>query len=421
MIATIDATTGVLNGIAAGSTNISYTVGSCRAVTPIAVNTISSIAGATNILVGQVATLTISGSGTWSSSVPAVATIGSVSGSVLGVSAGTSVISFVMATGCNASVTLTVTQLPAISGDTTTCVGQNIVLHNAVSGGTWTSGNTTIATIGATSGIVNGISGGTVFITYAFPAGGSVVFRFTVNRLPPLVGPSSVCVGQAITLVNADCCGAFTSTSGNVSVNSRTGSITGVAAGSALISYILPTGCIANATISVNPFSPITGSTSVCAGDSTTLSNATTGGVWSSSNNLVARIGSSTGLVNGILAGSLTMYYSVASTGCRAAFPLIVSSCRNAAATTEVAPTSLTLMPNPNKGTFMLNGAITAANDEPVALEITNMLGQIVYTGTAAPVNGQLNQSIQMNATPGMYLLNIRYARGHEVLHFVIN
>ena len=421
LIATIDSNTGVLTGIAAGSTNISYTVGGCRATTSFAVNTISAISGATNILVGQVATLTEVGTGTWSSSVPAVATIGSSSGSVTGVSAGTSVISFVMSTGCSASVTLTVTQLPAITGDSSACVGQSKTLRNSTPGGTWTSGNTTIATIGATSGVVNGITGGTVYITYTFPAGGNVVFPFTVNRLPPLVGPSSVCVGQAITLVNADCCGTFRSPSSTVSVNSLTGSVTGITAGAAVISYTLPTGCIAIATVSVNPFSAITGPNSVCTGDTMTLSNATSGGVWSSSNSLMARIGSTSGFVNGLVAGTLNIYYSVPTTGCRATYPLIVSACRQAAPAAEVAPTALTLMPNPNNGTFMLNGAIAAANDEIIVLEITNMLGQVVYTGNVTAINGQLNQSIQMNATPGMYLLNIRYAKGHEVLHFVIN
>jgi hypothetical protein len=62
------------------------------------------ITGATTVLVGQTTTLanTTSG-GTWSSSVPSRATIGSVSGVVTGMSIGTTNITYMMSTGCFAT------------------------------------------------------------------------------------------------------------------------------------------------------------------------------------------------------------------------------------------------------------------------------------------------------------------------------
>lgn len=52
-----------------------------------------------------------------------------------------------------------------ISGSSTVCVGASTTLSDTTTGGTWSSSNTSIATIGST-GIVTGISSGTVTISY---------------------------------------------------------------------------------------------------------------------------------------------------------------------------------------------------------------------------------------------------------------
>jgi hypothetical protein len=54
----------------------------------------------------------------------------------------------------------------------------------------------------------------------------------------------------------------------------------------------------------------ISGSSTVCAGSSTQLSDATSGGVWSSNNTSVATVNGS-GLVSGVLAGSATISYAI--------------------------------------------------------------------------------------------------------------
>ena len=59
---------------------------------------------------------------------------------------------------------------------------------------------------------------------------------------------------------------------------------------------------------------PITGTTTICASANTQLSDATPGGVWTSSNTLVASI-SSSGLVTGRTAGTTTIAYSVTNGG----------------------------------------------------------------------------------------------------------
>jgi uncharacterized protein YjdB len=81
-------------------------------------------------------------------------------------------------------------------------------------------------------------------------------------------------------------------------------------------------GCssLAGATETVNPLpvvARITGITNQCMGTTTTLASTTTGGVWSSSNILIAAVGTSTGVVTGIMPGIATIFYSITdSLGC---------------------------------------------------------------------------------------------------------
>ncbi len=64
-------------------------------------------------------------------------------------------------------------------------------------------------------------------------------------------------------------------------------------------------------TFQIYALGPITGTLSVCVGLTTTLSNATTGGTWSSSTTSIATIGSTTGIVSGITSSVSTITYTV--------------------------------------------------------------------------------------------------------------
>jgi hypothetical protein len=79
------------------------------------------------------------------------------------------------------------------------------------------------------------------------------------------------------------------------------------------------------------------------------------------------------------------------------------------------------ILPNPNKGTFTIKGALATTNDQEVGLEITDMLGQVVYTGKLQAKSGKLDQSVTLhNIANGMYLLTLRTEAGSEVVHMVI-
>jgi hypothetical protein len=80
------------------------------------------------------------------------------------------------------------------------------------------------------------------------------------------------------------------------------------------------------------------------------------------------------------------------------------------------------LSPNPNKGVFTVKGTLGTIADEEVTLEITDMLGQVVYTNKVIARNGAINQQIDMgNALAnGMYILNLRSGTENKVFHIVI-
>ncbi len=61
--------------------------------------------------------------------------------------------------------------------------------------------------------------------------------------------------------------------------------VNGVAGGIAIINYTEVNGCFATTTVNVSAaIGVINGTTSTCVGLTTTLTDATTGGTWSSSN-----------------------------------------------------------------------------------------------------------------------------------------
>ena len=78
----------------------------------------------------------------------------------------------------------TYAQVLPITGPTSLCIGSTVTLHDSTAGGTWSSSNTAVCTIGLSTGVVYGVTPGTSTITYA-AGGSSAVTTFTVNPAPP--------------------------------------------------------------------------------------------------------------------------------------------------------------------------------------------------------------------------------------------
>ena len=323
-IATIGSATGVITGVGAGTTGVYYILPTgCGAYTSVTVTgstTLHAITGTTHTCVGSYSILTDSTSGgTWSSSSTAIATVTS-GGAVVGVSAGTVTITYTVGSS-SVTTSFTVYAAPAaITGAGTVAVGSTITLSDATTGGYWSSGGTSIATVGST-GIVTGVTAGVVNIYYNMTTGCSVYHTDTVTgstSVLPVTGTLSVCVGSTTTLADATSGGYWTSASTSIAtVISSTGVVTGVSAGTAVISYHSSAG-IATATVTVNPVpAAITGSTTVAIGSTITMSDATSGGHWADGVSSIATIGSATGVITGVGAGTTGVYY-ILPTGCGA-------------------------------------------------------------------------------------------------------
>jgi trimeric autotransporter adhesin len=319
----IGASTGLASGVSAGAATITYMLGTgCYVTSPMTDNDPPDvISGPTEVCVNSTITLTNTvGGGTWTSGALGVATVDPVTGVVTGVSAGNATITYTTG-GCPAVThNVTVNPLPAvIGGPGNVCEGATISLTDGSPGGSWTSSNITIAMINSL-GVVTGISPGNVIITYTLPVTGCQITKgVTVNPLPAAItGPTEVCVGSVITLADATPLGAWSSSALAVAtINIVTGDVTGVAAGTADMIYtIVATGCSISSTITVNPLpAPPSGTTVFCQNTTTTLTDSDPGGVWTSSNILQATVGTSSGIVTGVGAGTPTITYTLP-TGC---------------------------------------------------------------------------------------------------------
>lgn len=274
-VAVVNSTTGVVTGIAAGTSSVSYTTGpGCTSTTIVTVSSLpAAITGIPAVCVGSTVTLNDSDpGGTWGSSNPAVAAVASTTGVVTGVAAGTVNITYTLSTGCFNIRNITVNPLPsAIVGASSVCSGATTNFTNGTSGGAWSSSNPAIAGVGLVSGVVSGLSVGTATISYTLVLTGcSATKIITVNTSPtPIAGSPHVCIGLYDTLSNAIGGGTWSSSNPTIAPVSATGIVTGMGFGTSIISYTLPSGCAATRSVTVHPLPPVhtvTGGGSYCFG-----------------------------------------------------------------------------------------------------------------------------------------------------------
>ena len=324
-VATVSSS-GVVTGVSAGTSVITYTNGNgCTVTQTITVNPLPTITGTPNVCIGFSTTLT--GSATpnatnpWVSATPSVATVSS-SGVVTGVSAGTSVITYTNSNGCIIDQTFTVYASPTISGNPIVCVGLTTTLTGSGTPSTtspWTSATPSVATVNS-SGVVTGVSAGTSVIRYTDVNGCTITQTITVNSLPTITGTPNVCVGATTILTGSatpNATNPWVSATPSVATVSSSGVVTGVSAGTSVITYTNGNGCTVTQTITVNPLPTITGTPNVCIGFSTTLTGSATPNAtnpWVSANPSVATVNGS-GVVTGVSAGTSVITYTN-SNGC---------------------------------------------------------------------------------------------------------
>jgi len=245
----------------------------------------------------------------------------------------------------SATGTVTVTVAPnagTLSGTQSICVGSTTTFSSTSVGGTWTTSNAAVATVNSSTGDVYGVAVGTATITYTVnDAGDCVGIDATDTRTVTvtaaanagtLSGNQIICISATSTFSSTTSGGSWTTSNGSVAtVNSSSGVVTGVAIGSATITYtVTGTGVCADetatrlVTVSTLPSAgALSGTQTTCEFTTTTFQSTISGGSWSTSNPAVATVNSSTGVVTGIGEGNATITYTITGTG----------GCSNATAT----------------------------------------------------------------------------------------
>ena len=154
-----------------------------------------------------------------------------------------------MPTGCYVITPVVVNPTPlAITGPTVVCAGSNITLSDATSGGVWSSGNTSTATIAGGTGIVTGVAGGVVTMSYTLGAGCYATYVITVNPVPNISSftstvATSECVGLGgvVTIASSSIgTGSYTVTYNLSGANAVTGASATLTMGATTGTFSIP-------------------------------------------------------------------------------------------------------------------------------------------------------------------------------------
>ncbi len=91
-------------------------------------------------------------------------------------------------------------------------------------------------------------------------------------------------------------------------------------------------------------------------------------------------------------------------------------------AAVNMAEFDVRLMPNPTSGSFFIKGSVTGVANGVLSVDVTDMLGQSVYTGSAQVRNGAVDQRIELDGTlaNGMYMVTLRTEGTSKVFHLML-
>ncbi len=236
-----------------------------------------------------------------------------------------------------------------------------------------------------------------------------------VDICRPLVanvsGLSSICYGDTTIFADITVGGSWSSSNPLVaSVNSATGKVTGIAGGTATITYGVTTAC--GTTVATHPITiiqpyagHITGFDSVCPGSTLPLHDGTAGGTWSSADNSIATV-SAAGLVTGVANGTVAIRY-IASGICgadTASFTVVVRTnglCNTGVSGLQQAG-GFDVFPNPSHGSFTIK--MPSFSGEGAQAVVADLLGRKVATFTIA--DGR-DTNVSLAVPAGLYFLTV--------------
>jgi len=221
-----------------------------------------------------------------------------------------------------------------------------------------------------------------------------------IRKITPTVlsvsGGGSLCEGATISMTGSLPDGSWTSSNTAVATVGTSGTVTAVAAGTAIITYT-ESMVDATKTITVTPQpAAITGASSVCVAATTTLANSVAGGVWTSSDGAIATIDAS-GTVTGVAVGIVSITYNIS--GCYVTSPFVVTTCTPTYLPVNPTGTDVTVYPNPAGQYFTI-----ALPSGTTSVSVIDLMGKEIMK--IAPPSQAQNITLQTTGiTPGNYII----------------
>lgn len=438
-----------VSGISAGTDTVKYAVtntcGTRFAVKIITINPLPAagiITGASSVCVGALTTLAdATPGGVWSSSVGLVTISG---GTVMGIMAGTDTINYTVTNSCgsaSAGKFITVNPLPSpgiVTGSPGVCVGSLITLADSVPGGAWSTSSGRAAVSGGTvTGVISGND--TVKYTVTNSCGAAVATKsinvYPLPALYALTGGGAYCAdgdGVPIELTSSETGVEYQLMLGPSPVGSTvsgTGAPLNFGMQTAVGTYTtfavnVATSCadtmLGTAAVSIDSSVSviITASHGLDKPHFTDTLHAIVTGAsspayqWTINGNVVPGGISDTFEWNTFFDGDIVTCVVTDPNTCNG-MPIVSNTLvvhfEDVRVNQIASGSTFILSPNPNKGSFNLTGCLPSSVDEPVSLTVTNMIGQVVYTGSFMTVNGKINKSITLvtGLAKGVYILSI--------------
>ena len=460
-VATI-ATSGVVTGVAAGTSTISYTLGSGCAVTAIV--TVNALPGATITPAGST-TFCTGGSVVLNANTGAGLTYqwqlggGNIVGATLSsytATVGGNYVVIVTGGGCSSTSAVTTVTVGTPPGATITpesstsfCTGGSVVLDaNTGAGYTyqWQLGGGDIA--GATtSSYTATLAGNYTVIVYSSGCNStSTITTVSITSGPGATitpaGPTTFCPGGSVELdANTGVGITYQWLLGGVTIPGATLSSYTATTGGNYAVIVSQGACIVTSatttvTVLTSPaVTPIGGTNNICIGQVATLTDATAAGTWSSSDATIASVDVA-GNVTGITAGSATITYTESNIcgSVNATFDMTVNAATAVAAITgntticvgqtsplsDVTASGVWSSATPAIATVSAGGLVTgvAIGTDDISYTVTNAAGcvssAVVIVNIVTPLTASITAASSTTfCTGGFVVLNATAGAGY--------
>jgi uncharacterized protein YjdB len=278
------------------------------------------------LCVGESTTISPSTGGSWASTNATTATI-TDDGVITAINEGSVTFVFTsLSTACSSdpSTALIVNALPITTFPLSAFVCMYTTAQlGPVSGGSWTSSNSGVATV-TNGGLVQPVSQGQVQFTFTHSLTGcqsapGPVMQIVNRPVPDLPVDLTICQGGTL-LLTSDSVGYWHSTQAHIAtIDTIAGMVTGVSAGRSYFYLISDqTQCSSDTSLYLDVISApsinLTGPTVLCQGFASTLTSSSAG-VWSSINNQIAAV-DALGIITALAPGKVGFVFTDGLTGC---------------------------------------------------------------------------------------------------------